>query len=107
MKPSARTWTLLGVALLLLALNVLDRGGVASSVAALPVLPAVSAAEVTRVELSDAIRKIVLEPAGDGEGGWRLTAPVQAPADARMVEELLDTFSSPVPMDVRVDSGNL
>jgi len=105
-KPSARTWMLLAAALLLLALNLLDRGGPDGTAVELPEIAAAPAAEVTRIELSDAIRKIVLEPGPDG-GGWRLTAPVEAPADAQMVDALLDAFDAPIPVDVRVDAGNL
>ncbi|MCB9779682.1 MAG: DUF4340 domain-containing protein [Alphaproteobacteria bacterium] len=112
MKPTQKTLALAALAALLLVALAVGRlapgdGGT------LPRLPAVTGDQLQRIELSNAIDKLVLEPAPDAtpealaEGrGWRLTAPVQAPADARMVRGLLDAFDAPVTMDVRIDQGN-
>lgn len=70
-----------------------------------PTLAAVEAAAVRRIELSDSVNKVVLER--DEAGGWRMLAPVAGPADAPSVDALLALFREPLPMDARVDEGDL
>jgi len=119
-KLSSRTWLLLVVALVLLLANVLDLGAGRQQAEQLPSLVALDAAKVSRIELSDAVTKVVLVPrdpaAGatlsdaapsQAAGGWRLLAPVQAPADEPTVRAVLSAFHTAVPVDVRVDQGNL
>lgn len=110
MKPTARTWALLVVALLLLLANVVGTGGGPAG-EALPTLPAVPADRATRIELSDSVTKITLvpedAPAADGERSWRLLSPVEARADQQMVQRLLAAFAHETTVDVRVDQGNL
>ena len=123
MKPTPQTWALLVAALVLLAMNLLDLapGGDAD---ALPRLAAVSPEQVSRIELSNSVDKIVLVPdeaapqdAGTAEGvsasstaegrRWRLLAPVEGRADQQMVQALLSAFQEDAAVDVRVDQGNL
>jgi hypothetical protein len=103
MKPSLRTWALLALALLLVLANLWVRRG--RQAEAPPTVAAVPADQARRIELSDSIEKVVLEPSP--EGGWRIVAPVSAPADMPTVEALLEVFAEPLTMDVRVDEGNL
>ncbi|MCB9760164.1 MAG: DUF4340 domain-containing protein [Alphaproteobacteria bacterium] len=100
-----RTLVLFGVAALAGALNLVPVGGGAST-EALPVLPAVDREAVTRVELSRGqVEKMVI--AGSMDEGWRVLQPYQSAADALRIRSLLNLFTDPVPMEVRVDEGNL
>ncbi len=105
MKPTPRTWLLLAVMLVFVGLNLLSGRTGASLDSALPTVDAAPADTITRIELSDAVRKVVLEPGA--EGGWRMMAPVDAPADQQMVDDLLRVFADDIQMDVQVDQGNL
>lgn len=103
MKPSARTWALVALTLILLLANLWVRrppeGDSTPTIAAVPV------EQARRIELSDSVEKIVLERVA--EGGWRLVSPVTAPADQPTVDALLEVFAEPLSMDVLVDEGNL
>lgn len=103
MKPSARTWALLALTLLLVVANLWVRRSPEGDTT--PTLPAIALDQARRIELSDSVEKLVLERVD--EGGWRIVAPVSAPADQPTVDALLEVFSQPLPMDVRVDEGNL
>lgn len=98
-----KTWVLLVLAGLLLALNVLDRGP-PSDIAVLPVVPAVAREAVTRIELSGAEDKVVLKPEGER---WRVVAPYQADADQQAVRALLSSFRKEIQADVQIDTGNI
>ncbi len=107
-----KTVWLAGVALVLLALNLVDRGNRARVESALPTLPAVDREAVTRIEVSNAVTKVVLEKfdetAGDKKQSvWHITAPIEADADQIAIKELLKVFRKETPMDARVDRGNL
>lgn len=110
MRPTPRTWLLLVVALLLLAMNLADLLP-ADDPDAMPALASVPADQATRIELSNSVDKIVLVPGEpDPAGGprpWRLVAPVEARADQQMVQALLSSFQQPATVDVAVDQGNL
>lgn len=116
MKLHLKTWALLGLAAVLLALNLVDRGTGERLAAQLPVLPAIDRELATKIELSSAIEKIILErePPGDdvpqqlgAVGDWEITGPVQGDADQMLVRSLLSQFRKDVPIDVKVDEGNL
>lgn len=108
MKLLPKTWGLLLVALVLLLGNVLVRTLGSGGEDARPSLVAAPEEQIRRIEISDAVDKVVLEPSL--EGGlrrWRLVAPVKAEADAQVMRALLAVFAEPVPMDVQVDKGTL
>lgn len=122
MKPTPKTWALLALTALLLVANLLDLGG-GPEAALLPRIAAVTSDQVSRIELSDSVNKVVLVPSDDGPDAavdaavdaetdgdsrsWRLLAPVEAPADQQMVRSLLSVFRQETPVDVQVDQGNL
>lgn len=102
MKLTRRTLLYLVVVGLLGLLNLLpDRqpGGEDS----LPTLAAVDRDAVTRVEISDAVNKVVLK---QEDGAWRVTAPYEAPADEGAIKALLATFRKEISVDVQVDREN-
>ncbi|NOY27813.1 MAG: DUF4340 domain-containing protein, partial [Oligoflexia bacterium] len=118
MRLTSKTWLLLVVAVLLLLANVLKLGG-GPTADLLPTIVALRPQQITRIELSNSVRKVVLVPQDDAavaatvdsadpqERSWRLLAPIQAAADQQMIRSLLAAFRQDVPIDVRVDQGNL
>jgi len=110
MKLHAKTWALLALTALLLLLNFTDSGSGERLAAELPVIPAIDKTEATRVEISSAIEKVILErsPAeGDDPGRWGLTAPAEGDADQILVRSLLNQFRKEASVDIKVDEGNL
>ncbi len=106
MRPTPKTVLLAVVAFALLALNLLDpgQGPAGSSVA--HIIPPVAPEDATRIELSTATSKVVLTK--DPETArWAISAPLEHPADRSLVAEVLHPFRSEIPVDVRVDTGNL
>lgn len=102
MKLTSKTRWLALAALILLALNLLFGGpGVEQSTR--PVIPGVSRDAVTRIELSGAEDKVVLQPKGDR---WQVTGPYQADADQEAVKAVLAAFRKDIPVDVQIDQGN-
>lgn len=112
MKPAQKTWALAALAAVLLALNLVDPGEQARAVAALPTLAAVSKDEIRRVEVSNAVEKIVLEAireegaSGEAEPVWHLRAPITGDADQAAVRALLLGFRKELPLDVKVDEAS-
>lgn len=98
-----RTRALLAIALVLVGLNLLDRQAPAE-VDGRPVIAALQRDAVTRIEISDALEKVVLRQA---DGRWRVSAPYEADADQATVRALVSAFRKEVPVDVQVDTGNL
>ncbi len=88
------------------ALVWLDRSPDAVEVSALPMLPAVVAETVTRVTIGDQINSLVLERSGP-DAPWQLVAPLQYAADDAVVLGFVKALGAGIPMDVRVDEGNL
>ena len=114
MKPTPKTLVLAVVALLLLALNLIDQGTSARLNERLPQIVALQKDAVRRIEISTAVDKTVIESvATEAEAGvdagrrWKITAPIQADADQVAVQALLANFRKEVPLDVKVDLGNL
>lgn len=115
MRPAAKTGVLAALVAVLLGLNVLDSGTGQRLSATLPMLEAVSKDSATRIELTTATNKTVLtavpvaDAAGEGEDKvqWELTAPITGAADQQAVKALLASFRKEVPLDVKVDEGNL
>lgn len=102
MKLTSKTRWLALTALVLVALNLLF-GGAGADRSERPVLPGVRSDAVTRIELSGAEDKVVLEPRGDR---WQVTGPYQADADQEAVKAVLAAFRKDIPVDVQIDQGN-
>ncbi len=117
MRPTTlKTLVLAGIAGALAMLNVVDQGSSRRLTAQLPMLPALPRDRIQRIELSQATSKVVLERSEDevGEvmlgrdlGRWKITAPIDADADQAAVAAMIAAFRKEVPIDVRVDQGNL
>lgn len=105
MRLTPKSLALLALAALLGVVD-LASPGADSAAAELPVLAAVPREAVRRVEISRGLGgKMVL--VGSLEQGWRVTQPFEGEADPMLVRALLNLFREPVPMDVRLDRGNL
>ena len=104
MRIQGKTIVLAVVAALLLLVNLVDRGSGERIAEQLPVIHAFDRDEVTRVEITSAAEKVVLEKKDDT---WIVVAPYQALADQVAVRDLLMNFRKEVGVDIRVDSGNL
>lgn len=102
--PLSRTTTvLLALAALLAALLLLPTSEHAGQ-ADLPTIVAVDPATVTRIQLVRAGQTTVIEREDER---WYLRQPLQAEADASSLRALVQTFSKDVPIDLRIDEGNL
>ena len=113
MRPTQKTIALLVVFLAFLALNFVDVGTGYRLSEQLPTLPALDRKTVDRIELSSATSKIILAGSDeDSEFGatmkvWRLRAPIEGDADQIAVRTLLSQFRKEIPLDAKVDAGNL
>ena len=103
MRFSKPTWTLAGTAALLALLLVADRGPDHDG-EALPRLPPLNADEATRITFTRSGETTVITREDDV---WRITRPLQAEADTAILGALLANFKNEIPMDLRVDRGNL
>ena len=102
--PLSRTTTvLLAVAALLAALLLIPSKRYAGQ-ENLPVISSVDPDAVTRIALVKAGQTTVIER--DGER-WHLLQPLQAEADASSLRTLVQTFAKDVPIDLRIDQGDL
>lgn len=97
-----KTLLLAAVVAVLGLLNLLPTGRTGAE-DALPTLVAVDRDAVSRVEISDAVNKVVLK---HEDGAWRVTAPYDAPADEAAIKALLATFRKEIAVDVQVDRDN-
>lgn len=70
----------------------------------LPGLAAVNIEDISRIVLTKAGQPTVMEREGER---WFLRQPLQAEADAASIRSLVRGFTKAVPMDLRVDEGNL
>lgn len=102
MMLSRTTQVLLGIAglLAIVAFFPTDK----NSSESLPSLPAINRDDVTKIMLTKSGESIILER--DGEG-WDITSPLKADADSVSIKSLLMVFRKEVPVDLRVDKGNL
>lgn len=110
MRLAPKTWLLGFVAAVLAVLNLF--GPRAAEVESLPSLPPVRPAEVVKVTISNPIDRVVLERVEHVEGKdeadrWRVTDPLDVPADAAQIRAFLRIFGPGVPMQVLVDRGHL
>lgn len=111
MRLVPKTWALLGVAVALAAANAYTVSPAAAP-DALPSLPAVVPDDVTKVVISSPIDRLELDRTAFEKGHpeaerWQIVAPLDYPADVAQVRTLIRAFGLGVPMDARVDSGNL
>ena len=115
MKVQLKTWALLALAVVLLLLNVVDQGSGERLAAQLPSLAALEREQATRIEVSSATEKVILEreetPEAVAElgavGDWLITGPFKGEADQMLVRSIVSQFRKEVPIDVKVDEGNL
>ena len=114
MRTTTKTGVLAALVAVLLGLNLIDAGTGERLRDTLPTLEAVSRENATRIELTTASTKTVLTaiPVPDAGPGadavrWELSAPISGAADQQAVKAMLASFRKEVPLDVKVDEGNL
>ncbi len=112
MRPTPKTLLLLAVFLGFVGLNLLDKGTGQRISEQLPTVSAVDRKAIRRIELSNAMEKVVLEAIaeesseGETEKVWHLRAPIEGDADQIAVRTLVSQFRKEIPLDARVDAGN-
>jgi len=99
-----KSLAMLGVAGVLAGLNAFDLGEAVAEGEPLPTLPAVSADAATKITIGDQINMLTLQRDGSD---WRLVAPLDYPADDKLVKEFLKQVGGGITMDVKLDDGNL
>jgi hypothetical protein len=100
------TIVLAGLLVLLVAVDVGVRFVGQAPPTELPRLAPVELVAVRRVAITREDERVVLERIGDS-GTWRLVSPVEGPADSNAVRELVGRLRKGVPMQVRVEQGDL
>ena len=99
--------TILGVmALLCSALAIFDQPNETDIDTGPAIVAKVNPDHVSRIELSSATHKTILERDAL-TNQWSITAPIEQAADASRVAQLLAVFRSQISADVAVDEGNL
>jgi len=99
--------TLLGMmALILVALSIFDQPHVGSIDSGPSIVAAVNPDHVSRIELTAATQKTILER-DSVTNQWSITAPIEHAADTARIAQLLAVFRSQIVADVTVDEGNL
>jgi hypothetical protein len=106
MRLTPKTMALAAISIGLLLVNLVDPGEGPGGSDVSRVLAPVAEADATRIEMSTASEKVVLEK-NPQTGRWHITAPLDHPADRALVQGVLHPFRTEVPVDVRVDTGNL
>lgn len=111
MKLLPKTWALLVVTVLLAVANAWTVAP-ASAPSELPALPAVVPDDVTKVVISSPTDRLELDRTAFTKGKpdeerWQIVAPLDYPADVAQVRALIRLYGVGVPMDARIDSGNL
>ena len=97
---------LAGVAIFFSILAVVDRPQSAGSQTDEVVIASLNPDHVSRIELSSATAKTILERDGQTET-WAVTAPIEHQADRARIAQLLAAFRNRVVADVTLDEGNL
>ena len=104
MRLTSKSRTLLAIALGLGLLTAMPKSS-DPSLSPLPTLEKIDPDQVSRIEISRGpFQKVILKKT---EESWNIESPTNAEADPILVKNLLREFKSPVPMDARVDEGNL
>lgn len=106
MSLTPKSLVLMAVAGVLAALNALDLRAPAAETSALPSLPVLDPKAVTRLTIGDQINMLVIERA-DPASPWRIVAPLEYAADAKMVDTYVRALAAGIPMDTQVDVGHL
>jgi hypothetical protein len=111
MKLHLKTYVLLAVAVVLAALNAWTVSPAAAPTA-LPSLPGVIPDDVTKIVISSPIERLELNRTAFEKGKpeaerWQIVAPLDYAADVAQVRALLRVYGLAVPMDARIDEGNL
>lgn len=107
MMPAVRvTLALVATLVLLVGLDVGIHTLGPGPVEELPRLEDVDLVTVRRVSMTTGDQVVVLERIGDS-GNWKLTAPIEGPADSAAVRELVKRLRRGVPMQVKLEDGNL
>ncbi len=103
---TAQSKVMLGLAALLGALNAADLRDEVVAGEALPSLPVVAPEAATRLTIGDQVNVLTIER-GTPADPWRIVAPLDYPADERLVGDFVKQVGRGVPMDLRLDEGNL
>ena len=111
MRLLPKTWALLVIAVVLAVANAWTAAPV-SAPGELPALPAVVPDDVTKVVISSPTDRLELDRTAftkgkPGDERWQIVAPLDYPADVAQVRALIRLYGLGVPMDARIDSGNL
>ena len=85
-----------------MALNFLSFGQ-NTELETLPVLSELFKDDISRIEISDPTKKIILSKE-DGE--WLMISPEKGKADTARIRSLILNFRKPVPMDALIDTNN-
>ncbi len=113
MRPTQKTIVLFVAFVVLVAMNFVDVGTGYRLSEQLPALSSLDRKAVDRIELSSATWKIVLEGIDEDTDSekptkvWRLRAPIEGDADQIAVRTLVAQFRKEIPLDAKVDAGNL
>ncbi len=106
MKLTPKSLVMLAAAAVLALLVALDLRPQTEVAPTLPSLPVVVVDDVTRVTIGDQIDKLTIERTNK-DAPWQIVAPLQYPADAKIVKAFVKALASGVPMQTQVDKGNL
>ena len=99
--------TFLGaIAVLCTAITIFDSPKMTGEDMGPSVVATVNPDHVSRIELSTAAQKTILER-DSLTGRWAIVAPIEQTADAARISQLLAPFRSEITADVTVDEGNL
>lgn len=110
MSVSVKNRVLLVIAALLAVLVAFGGPGEATH-EALPSLPPVTPDDVTRIHIGNPVARVALARTAKGEDEqdpdtWRITDPLDYPADAAAIRSLLRAFGAGVRMEAEVDRGH-
>ena len=106
MLLTRKTLLLLAVLGGLVVLNLADPGHTPSFGEAFPTLAPLPVDKARRIEVSTSAQKVTLRYDEAAEE-WRVVAPYQAKADQARIKAFLALFARGIPLDVRLDTGNL
>jgi hypothetical protein len=103
---TAKSTFLCAITFLMCAIALLDQPSLEASNAGITWIAKINPDHVSKIELSKATEKTVLNR-DNLTGDWAITAPIQHAADLNRIQHLLAAFRREVQADVQVDEGNL
>ena len=106
MRPVPKTIGLFILALLLGALNFVDKEASEPGGLSLPFLVPIDADNANRIEITAATEKIVLER-DEGADSWSISSPITQAADLSRIRNLLRVFRHEVAMDVQIGRAHV